>query len=253
MNSRACVGLSFAFVCALAAIGRVRSQTAAPANTGCATAVALGTGARLVIDTPHGVREFDRTTRIDWSGGARTMEVELWGGGGGGGGGSLETYAEGGAGGGGGASGAYARGTIAVPQAPAILAIVGSGGRGGAVGQPGLRGGDSTVCVNGTVVLVAAGGDAGQGASTNARGAEPGRGRPDNSGADNVIVRAGHDGARGSSPLFEYRGPGGRGGSAAGSFSVPGSFGGNGGAGEMRPEKAGAGSEGGVGHVLFRW
>jgi hypothetical protein len=211
-------------------------------------------------DTAHGIHEFDGSARLDVPN-SPTITLELWGGGGGGGGGSDETYTEGGAGGGGGAGGAYSRTAIAARPDHRYTLIVGRGGRGGAGGQPSLPagagqdGGDSFMCDDERLLLLSPGGNGGGAALTNNRGGQGGRGRDaTGSNAAAAIHRAGHDGANGDRPLFEYRGWGGRGGRVqVGTVESAVGVGGAGGAGAMRPDRAGDGMPGGPGHAIVTW
>jgi len=247
--------------------GVSRAQTSPPqeAATICPRAAAGGTTA-AAIDTwrppnsaPHGLQEFDRSTRVILPPGTSSVVVELWGGGGGGGGGSFDTLSEGGSGGGGGASGSYTRAVLPIDsETPYLLMVIGVGGHGGFGQKPTIdatgRDGEPTlVCSAASVLAFAGGGRGGQGARSTARGG-PGGESPASLPQAADVHRTGTRGGNGSVPLFELPGRGGAGGRAvSGSVSPPASNGGNGGVGAMTPERAGDGDPGGSGHALLSW
>jgi hypothetical protein len=207
--------------------------------------------------TAHGIHRFDRSAVIEVPAAPTALTVELWGAGGGGGGGSEDTFTEAGAGGGGGASGGYARGTFAVSSASRYTVVVGLAGEGGTVHADGRGGGASAICENGKALLFAAGGPGGAGTVSNNDGGAGGkweRRAVENPLLDGGWQHDGHNGHRGSAPLFAWRGLGGHGGAPVrGTIELSASQGGDGGAGAMRPDPAQRGHAGGDGAVVIAW
>ena len=213
-------------------------------------------------DPPTGVREF--TTSGTWRvpSNVSRITVELWGGGGGGAGGASGLAGSGGPGGGGGAggSGAYVRANVPVKPGEIYSITVGAPGTGGRGesrdgAQPGGDGGDTTLSLDRTVLLVARGGMGG-GAPKRAhhRGGVAGSGGTAKVNRS-TLVREGNSGTSGHDGGFsEWTSTsGGRGGHAVlGTVRPPASFGGDGGDG-MGFGYAEDGRAGGAGSAIITW
>jgi hypothetical protein len=231
-----------------------------------AALMVLSAGSSEMQTSAHGVREFTESAVWEVPGGVSSISVELWGAGGAGGGGTEGGPGLGpGAGGGGGGSGAYVRAVLSVKAGESYTLSLGTGGAAGKgaagpvrVPEDGGAGGESSIRLGTTIVLVAAGGQGGKAKKANRpRVATGGTGGSVFGDSTSMIVRAGNDGCNGetgSGSELDTTMPGGAGGPAIiGTLRPRGSYGGAGGTGVPFGTAGANGSNGGGGSAIVTW